>query len=91
MTYWCLSFADPERPRGNRFLGCVVVAAGSLRDAIETAWRKRINPGGEAIGFQVPAQYEHVIAERNWADRLLSKAELNAFGEFSDYDRARQQ
>ena len=69
--------------------GCIVVAAGSLRDAIETAWRKGINPGGEAVGFEVPPQYEHVIAERNWADRLLSRAELNDFGEFSEYDRTR--
>jgi hypothetical protein len=85
MAYYSLSFADPSRPEGQRFLGVCIVEAITFADAIRRAWELSINPGGEVQGFAVPVEFEHNIP-RIGINRLISKQELNQLGEFSERD-----
>lgn len=44
--YW-MSFADGKLPKGQQFLGVVILEADSFIDAISKAWALGLNPGGE--------------------------------------------
>ena len=69
MTWWWLSFADGHRPRGKQFLGVVMVSGETIGDAIQEAWRRNINPGGEVQGICL----DEVEAPAAWRNRLLTK------------------
>jgi hypothetical protein len=47
-VFW-LSFVDPTRPKGDRFLGVAIVRAFDATDAVSTAWALGCNPGGEVL------------------------------------------
>jgi len=68
--YW-LSFVDPEKPKGTRFLGVVILQAKGILDATTTAHRLSINPGGEVLSsplqFAPPERFRY---------RLLSREDL---------------
>lgn len=71
---WWMSFCDPDKPKGQQFLGVVVVEAPGFMHAHQKAWSLGINPGGEIQAFQVegvPTEYH---------DKLLPVAELEAAG-----------
>jgi hypothetical protein len=85
VTYFWLSFVDDTRPKGEQFLGGCAVEADSVEQAIRRAWALGINPGGEVAAVQVPKHLEKNLT-RYGLDRLLTKAELNAMGDFSQYD-----
>jgi hypothetical protein len=42
-----LSFVDPDRPEGDRFLGACWVKAGGFTTALQISHARGINPGGE--------------------------------------------
>lgn len=66
--WWWISFADGPPPNG--FLGVAMVEAKDFERAIEEAWRRGINPGGEVLASSlVGAPPEHL---RN---RLLGREE----------------
>lgn len=73
-TLWWMSFCDPEKPKGQQFLGVCIVEAPGFMHAHQKAWALGINPGGEIQATQV----ESVPVE--YLDRLLSRAELEAAG-----------
>ena len=60
---WWLSFAeeDEQKPwwkfwrssKEGEFLGVVIVQAPDIHEAVQVAWRKNINPGGEVFGVQI--------------------------------------
>ena len=50
--FW-LSFVDRARPAGQRFLGCTVVKATDMAEAVRAAWRLGVNPGGDVHGFGI--------------------------------------
>lgn len=75
LTWWWLSFVDPDRPEGEKFLGaCVVQAHGPVTAGIESHAQK-CNPGGQVASLPFP---EHVDAS-SWANTLLSHAECYLF------------
>lgn len=47
-VYW-LSFVDPDRPKGEKFLGVAIVRGTDPQDACATAWDRGCNPGGEVL------------------------------------------
>jgi hypothetical protein len=47
MPLYYLSFCDPDRPRGEKFLGGTIVEAPAAQNTIPLAWLLGINPGGE--------------------------------------------
>lgn len=79
--WWWLSFADPERPEGERFLGAAIVFGPSFEGAVLLSRILRINPGGEVQGMGI---VEGRVPAGPWRERLLSKAEaleLKAWGD----------
>lgn len=69
--YW-LSFVDD-----GVFQGCVMLRAYGMVDAIDRAWRKGINPGGEVSGIE--AEDDWTPRVDGYADRLLTRADAEAF------------
>lgn len=53
--WWWLSFVDPGRPEGDRFLGVAIVPGGNVIQASQFAWTLGINPGGQVAGFPLPS------------------------------------
>ncbi|MGI4945132.1 MAG: hypothetical protein ACRYHQ_31985, partial [Janthinobacterium lividum] len=53
--YW-LSFVDPRRPKGSRFLGVALAEGHGLADACDRARAAGVNPGGEVLGGPVAAR-----------------------------------
>ena len=72
---WWLSFAEPdeEKPwwkfwrkaKEGEFLGVVIVQAPDIHEAVQVAWRKHINPGGEVCGMPI------LNADLNDLNRLI--------------------
>jgi len=67
VLYW-ISFC------GEHFLGVAIVQAGSLAGAVKEATRRKINPGGEAVVFEIPPRYR----QQHWPyrNRLIKREEL---------------
>lgn len=70
-TYW-LSFCDPNKPEGERFLGCILIDATDFTDAIRACWQLAINPGGEVQGIVMP---NTLRIDAAWKQRLLTRDE----------------
>jgi hypothetical protein len=87
MAYYWLSFVDDDRPKGNRFLGGCLVQARSPQDAILEAWQQHCNPGGEVAMIEITPPYEVNVAKFQ-INRLYSKGEIEAMGEYRTLDQA---
>lgn len=73
-----MSFVDPDRPAGQRFLGVVVTRATTEDDTmtlLAKLWEKGVNPGGECQPFTMSG--EAPIPEE-FIDRLLTREEADA-------------
>jgi hypothetical protein len=84
-SYFWLSFVDPDKPSGERFLGATIVAASNISSAADEAWRVGINPGGEVSGF--PITTDNASFRKEWVNRLIGTKELNEAGVFSVRER----
>jgi hypothetical protein len=71
--WWWLSFVDPDRPEGDRFLGVVIVEARGPTTATQRAHDLGINPGGEVAIVPLPGPPRPEDRER-----LLTRAEVQA-------------
>jgi len=78
MPLWWLSFIDPTKKRGTRFLGVVVVEGADLAAAITRSHLLGVNPGGE-IEAAGPLPAGCIATE--WRDRLLTSGEANSIPE----------
>ena len=78
MKYYWLSFCNSGLPKGSQFLGSCIVKGENLKDAITTAWRLGINPGGEVVSSEIPdSQLENFAPHIN---ELLSRKEIEKRG-----------
>lgn len=75
---WWLSFVDPHKPPGHRFLGVVILAGENFGEAVRNAWTLGCNPGGEVKGYQV----EDV--DPTWMNRLLDSQEADEVNKMWD-------
>jgi hypothetical protein len=76
---WWLSFGEPDeekrwwkfwrKPKEGEFLGVVIVQAPDIHEAVQVAWRKKINPGGEVCGLPI------LNADINDLNRLIDAPE----------------
>jgi len=76
---WWLSFGEPDeekpwwkfwrKPKEGDFLGVVIVQAPDIHEAVQVAWRKKINPGGEVCGIPI------LNADFNDLNRLIAAEE----------------
>ncbi len=76
---WWLSFVDPDRPEGQRFLGVSIVHADDQIHAVQRAWDLGCNPGGEIL---IAGVDEHALGQYvppKWCGRLLTKEECALF------------
>lgn len=72
-TWWWVSFADPNLPEGEQFLGVIIIMGGGIGEITQKAFAMGINPGGEVKAIPIPD--EHVPDER-FRNKLLSKQDL---------------
>jgi len=79
--WWWLSFVDPGRPEGDRFLGVVVIQGTDFRDAVEAAWNLGVNPGGECKGMEIPWDILEKTAPEKYRNRLVKAPEIFEIGE----------
>lgn len=56
MAWFWLSYADPERPQGEQFLGIAIVEGVNMRHATIVASLQGLNPGGECRLWQLPGE-----------------------------------
>lgn len=75
--WWWLSFADQDRPEGERFLGVLIVYGPTFGDAIDISWSRKLNPGGEVLGFGID-DVTMLRIEPKYRDRLLTRNEATA-------------
>jgi hypothetical protein len=73
---WWLSFCDPDRPEGQRFLGVSIVPGFDIVTAASAARVLGCNPGGEVAGIEIPAENSVRIPGR-YVGRLMSRAECD--------------
>ena len=70
---WWISFASEEG-----FLGVCIVEGVTFDDALQNAWSRGCNPGGEAQGTRIPIE----DAVGKWEmNHLYTKDELMARGD----------
>jgi len=78
--YWWLSFVDRAGDGDESVamhLGCAIVMATSLDDAVHEAWSRRVNPGGEVAGQPLrPGIFRSPAAARRFTCRLLEGADV---------------
>jgi hypothetical protein len=75
VTYFWMSFCDPEKPEGSRFLGALVIKADSDFEALARSWFLELNPGGEMLFYEIPELY-HERIPTDWIEtRLITRKE----------------
>lgn len=73
MPYFWLSFCDEDKPAGEHFLGVAILQAHDVIEAVSTAHRLKINPGGQVASWELPVDYE---LPEQFKERLLSKSDI---------------
>lgn len=81
MSLWWLSFADPNRSRGDEFVGVAIIEAVDFSSAIKAAWTLGCNPGGEVQGTQVDPKQARRLTFELPAGRLLQPDEARELAE----------
>ncbi len=77
--WWWLSFADPDKPEGQRFAGVCIVQGSNMEDAVSEAWRRKCNPGGEIMALALGYLTEEKVP-LECRNRLMSGEEVRARG-----------
>lgn len=75
LTWWWLSFASPDRPKGDQFLGACIVQAYGVVTASLQAHANKCNPGGQIQATPFPPRVDPDV----WANRLLTRDECTEF------------
>jgi hypothetical protein len=78
--WWWLSFVDRAADGDDTVamhLGCAIVMATCMEEAVHEAWTRRINPGGEVAGMPLKPGIFRVLADRQrFTYRLLEDADI---------------
>lgn len=86
-TFW-ISFLDlsfPFRPPGEKFLGALIISGATDAEAVETARRLGLHPGGTAfatmvLGVEIPADMQNRLLASDEARNLARLIEWRAGG-----------
>lgn len=79
MEWWWLSFTDPDRPKGQHFLGLCIVPAPNVVFASRVAWMLGCNPGGQIAGY--PACPPGWRPKPDYVGRLFTGDDARALAE----------
>lgn len=71
-AYWWLSFADPDAPAEQQFLGVAIVKGIDVVSASMMARLYECNPGGEVAGYPIPPL---LTPPERYLNRLLTRDE----------------
>lgn len=71
---WWLSFADINLPRGQQFLGVVIIEAADSKEALLRSHALNVNPGGQVRMLPLPSWLQ---VDAKWLKRLLSRQECD--------------
>lgn len=72
MTVYYMSFVNIDLPEGiDRFAGACLVHASNPQRAVEIAWERECNPGGEIAMIEPTC-----IPDEKWFYRILLRSEL---------------
>jgi hypothetical protein len=77
LGWWWLSFVDPEKPDGQRFLGVAIVEGSGVASASIKAHALGVNPRGAVKGVPLARDDPPSVELRN---RLLNIDELKKAG-----------
>jgi hypothetical protein len=77
LGWWWLSFVDPEKPDGQRFLGVAIVEGSGVASASIKAHELGVNPGGAVKGVPLAGDDLPSVELRN---RFLNLDELKKAG-----------
>lgn len=82
MSFFYLSFCDPEKPEGQQFVGATIVEAENERAALARSWMLKINPGGEGMFIELNfVSADDIPPEaRHYLDRLVPREAVLAEG-----------
>lgn len=80
LTWWWLSFVDPDRPEGDKFVGACIVQGWGVVSASMEAHARKCNPGGQVKGVPFP---EHVDASE-WAHTVLNREQVDQFNQWME-------
>ncbi len=75
LSWFWLSFADAGKPRGEQFLGVVILQARDSRHAHMESHRLGLNPGGEVLIYPTTEPHEQ------YRNRVLSRIEAGMLGD----------
>ena len=78
-----MSFVDPDKPEGSRFIGVSIVEAPHFIVAHTAAWERGCNPGGEVLINEIPLgmlSAETIALVLANTHRLMDYAELKRLG-----------
>ena len=82
---WWISFADPSKEEGDRFLGVSIIDGTRFTDldqksefeaVMDEAWRLKANPGGVVQAGRLPEDIAPIVPE-SLIGRLLNTEEVN--------------
>lgn len=75
--YHWMSFIDPDKPQGQRFLGVAICQGADIGEAAKNAWEHGCNPGGEVAALPMTlADLEKMGLTTEHLNILLTKADL---------------
>lgn len=72
-----LSFVDPNKPEGERFLGVAIVPGGNIVQCASNAHDLGINPGGQVAGFPLHRTPRAEYTCKLYADRTSASVLAN--------------
>lgn len=77
MKLFWMSFANPDREKGQQFLGVILIEADIAKNALWKTWRLKLNPGGE-VQFTTFEEGEYTVKliPLVYRNRLLNRTEV---------------
>lgn len=78
MTWFYMSFADANLPKGEQFLGGCYVEADSFPEALTWTHIEGVNPSGEIQFYELPDEAVEAHVPTGDRFRLLTRAEIEA-------------
>jgi hypothetical protein len=83
LKWFWLSFCDIEAPKGQQFLGVVILQADCAMNAVTLSHTNHINPGGEVQIVELYDEFATNIPEV-MRYRLLTRHEVETIGKLKD-------
>lgn len=78
-SLWYMSFCDPRKPKGQQFLGALILEAHSFEEALIISHLTKLNPGGEIQYFEIYEEAREFC--HPYMNRLMQRAEAESISD----------